>query len=114
MNDVGKILVGTNAEVDASWPHAAVQILNHMQVRSLVGYEVIGVKVSFRFRPVIDVPSKLFYGNRSTNGCLRLFGRPWYDARANDQDEAIPMLSARFLRAGMRIRTGKHYNLIQR
>src|SRR5207237_8206775 len=88
MNDVRKILVGSNTKVDAARPHATVQIVDHMEIRSLVGNEVIGVEIPFRFRPVIDVSPQLLDRNRNAGRCLWLCRRPWYDARANNQYES--------------------------
>ena len=88
MNKVRKILVRSDTEVDAARPHAAVQIIDHMKVRSLVGDEVIGVEVPFRFGPVINVPPQLLDRNGNAGRCLWLFRRPWYDARANNQYES--------------------------
>src|SRR3954454_3624229 len=87
MNDVRKILVWSDAKVYAARPNPAVQIVNDVKVRGLIGNEIVGVEISFGFRPLLNVPPQLLNRNRSVGRRMWLLGRPWYDARANNQCE---------------------------
>src|SRR5207253_616652 len=87
VNDIRQILVGADADIDAARFYALMQVVDDVQVGCLVGDEVIGIKIPFRFRPLIDVSAELLDRNLKVPRRLRLFVSPRYGSRAKNQEQ---------------------------
>src|SRR2546425_13242845 len=83
VHDVKKILIRSHSKIDPTALHPPVQIVDDMEIRRFVRYEVVGIKVAFRLRPFIDVLPELLYRYLKVSGSARLFRAP-RDGRNNE------------------------------
>src|SRR5688572_17910841 len=59
LGNIGKVLLRSHAEIRASGISQFLQLVDYMQIGSLVGYVVIGTKESIFFREFLDNAGKL-------------------------------------------------------
>src|SRR5262245_19715742 len=87
VNDVGKILVRGNSQIDAARLYLLLQLIDDEEIGSLIGYEVVGIEVPFGFRPLIDVAAELFDRDFRTCRRARLFVTDRYRRGAQNQEQ---------------------------
>lgn len=93
MDDIGKVLIRADTQVDKTRLHAALEIRNDVKVRRLVRDKVMGIELTFRFGKVLDMLGKL--RSRDLDFCSRDDGsvsaclEPKPDEQDDEQGSAV-------------------------
>ena len=85
MNDIRKILIGPDTKINASRLHALLELIDDMKIGSFIRNEIVGVKIAFAFRPLVEVSAELLDTDLNVGGCPWWFGGPGAGAGRQDQ-----------------------------
>jgi len=75
VNDVRKVLVWTDADIDAGVSSMWTQFIDDMLVGGFVRDEIIRIEIAFRLRPIVQVTGKLIGRDLNIGRSQRLLVR---------------------------------------